>query len=1563
MMEEQLKVRTKLRTKATKLSNDLREYRQRDPKSLNQDDLAFKIHKLKEVLGDLRSCQSALEGKSAVDETSHEDVMEEEIFKASRLLSRLEEDSKVSRTGAAESALPILSHDMKSSLSVKIPVFAGDLMRWPEFWELFSVYVHNSSRFVSVQKFVLLKSHLTGLAKQAIEGIPVTGDGYDSAVKILKERFEQNDVRRDNLMKAMLNLPAISNESDIKSLRNMADHLTAHTRALSTLGVSSESFSLMLLSVVVAKIPEAWRVEWARQDLKDFESFLKFLQKEVKIRELAKPDTDQHSKKELAHPSSVTGTLSVQRQANAAASNVKAKQVFWSCKACGKGQHGLSKCDKYRQMSVEARWKVAKEAGVCFQCLGPRHHARDCTSRACSSCNGRHHASLHHGSEERSIRPHGSELSAHAAAFTPPPGGSAQTAPSFTRDSQDNRHHRYSASTQSGYCCYYQTAVVKAEGPNGHRLVRVLLDGGSDTSFIRSSLAEELGLPTTQTSTFACIGFQEKMEEPRLYNKVKVSSCSRFGDEPVDLELWGTDMLCSSLKAPGPPAVSSMLPDRMADDFSGGKVDILIGIDYLYDIILWDQIAIGDGLRAIDTVFGYVMHGRKDDVINRKGHHQTYHTCRVEQMWDLETVGISAEETAIPSGMDCSNPEWSDEEGRYVMGLLWKSDCRPMSNLLSTKIRTMRMLGKLDEEQLNLYAEKMSEMLSDAVIEHVPEDAANPSSVSVHGKKHQVAEQEATSAQPMEPCRINDEDVEPCEGQQVKGMTETEPASQSEMSSKKSGMTPMLSDSYSFFLPHHGVYRNGKLRIVFDGSAKDGSGQSLNDYLDPGDNLLRKLPAVVLNFRSGPVGSQADIKAAFHQVGIEREDRKFLQFFWSNMRMQFARAPFGLSCSPFLLLRTMNVHLEKYTQSDLELCEKIRAGIYMDDICISFTTREEAETGMERTTEIFSEAAMELHKVHITGDQGPTTKVLGMAWDTQTDQMAVEIPEFPCPTSKSELLSAVSKPFDPLGLLTPWLIGGKALFQRTWKEMPNVGWHDPLTADLQNAVNIWWKNVSNQSVWFPRPLVGVGDPSDVHFHVFCDASERAYCAVVYIVHGGETTLVMAKGRLAPMNPRLTIPRLEHMAALIGARLMTFIRGSLHLEKPQVTFWTDSTDVLFWIRVPKPRKTFVQNRISAILQLTSPEQWQHVRGTENPADLGTRGISLHTLAESETWWTGPTFLLQHTLETSPGVSREPSPEAQKEDKKESSLRVASVAQTTLKKPRTDSRPFDILECSSLKQAINRTAWVMRFVHNVRHDESERRRGPLTSEERQHALQFWIRDAQSSAYEQELKALETGSLLPAESKLLKLRPQLDVNGLLCTVPRTNEPPLPILPEFAHVTTLVIDDAHCRCFHQGARTTLALLSAEYMVRRRSVLRVINTCRRCRRYRGLGYRSEDGSLPSFRTEPSRPFSKVGLDFLGPLMVDPGTKTDVSACFGRGSGGGQSLVWSPDRDVQPKEKASCGSSPPRGLNRPRCNNRVSLQRGPGSELLQRWSHNGQDANQSRLQLDPLGDGNDSVGS
>ncbi|KAF0306141.1 hypothetical protein FJT64_022281 [Amphibalanus amphitrite] len=139
-------------------------------------------------------------------------------------------------------------------------------------------------------------------------------------------------------------------------------------------------------------------------------------------------------------------------------------------------------------------------------------------------------------------------------------------------------------------------------------------------------------------------------------------------------------------------------------------------------------------------------------------------------------------------------------------------------------------------------------------------------------------------------------------------------------------------------------------------------------------------------------------------------------------------------------------------------------------------------------------------------------------------------------------------------------------------------------------------------------------------------------------------------------------------------------------------------------------------------------------------------------------------------------------------------------------------------TDLLAAVLRLAWVFRFVTNSRLPREERRTGPLTPEEKRLSLRFWIREAQARAYREETNAVRAGKLLPAGSPLQKLHLQLSDDGVLEATLRSGERAVPVLPDLAHVTTLIVDDAHRLCFHQGTRVTLSLLTAEYAVRRRT-------------------------------------------------------------------------------------------------------------------------------------------------
>jgi len=133
--------------------------------------------------------------------------------------------------------------------------------------------------------------------------------------------------------------------------------------------------------------------------------------------------------------------------------------------------------------------------------------------------------------------------------------------------------------------------------------------------------------------------------------------------------------------------------------------------------------------------------------------------------------------------------------------------------------------------------------------------------------------------------------------------------------------------------------------------------------------------------------------------------------------------------------------------------------------------------------------------------------------------------------------------------------------------------------------------------------------------VFCDASKSAYAAVLYARTEYESevivTLIAAKARVAPVSP-VTVPRLELLAACTGARLVVSCLNSLRMEEREITYWCDSSTVLFWIQKNCPWAPFVENRVKEIRSLSKVDSWRHVPGDQNPADLPSRGYDLSTL---------------------------------------------------------------------------------------------------------------------------------------------------------------------------------------------------------------------------------------------------------------------------------------------------------------------------------------------------------------
>ena len=154
----------------------------------------------------------------------------------------------------------------------------------------------------------------------------------------------------------------------------------------------------------------------------------------------------------------------------------------------------------------------------------------------------------------------------------------------------------------------------------------------------------------------------------------------------------------------------------------------------------------------------------------------------------------------------------------------------------------------------------------------------------------------------------------------------------------------------------------------------------------------------------------------------------------------------------------------------------------------------------------------------------------------------------------------------------------------------------------------------------PRYLEYKGPRS---LHVFCDASKEAYGACVYVVTKEASHLVFAKSKLAPIK-KPTIPRLELMAAQIGAQLLKFVIRNLDGQYNDIVLWSDSKAVLYWYAGTKQQSVFVENRLKVIRE--GPQSHaRYVPTAENPADVLSRGCSTKELQNHNLWWYGPQWI--------------------------------------------------------------------------------------------------------------------------------------------------------------------------------------------------------------------------------------------------------------------------------------------------------------------------------------------------
>lgn len=1352
--------------------------------------------------------------------------------------------------------------------TITLPEFDGDFNGWLTFHDTFVSMIHTSTEISCVQKFHYLRAALKGEAANLIQSITITANNYPVAWDTLVQRYSNKVLLRKKHIRALLKYPKIPNNS-VEALHKIVDEFQRHTKVLEQLGEPVAQFSSMLMEILEDKLDDAslsaWEESISSDEQPTYDKMIEYLQKRARVLEtiLINRPNSSSSSSASSKPGSGSGSKKQNHprlNINAAVTDGSSSKTFPMCPACEKQKHALVDCTVFNGMNAAARLKVVNDKRLCSNCFRNDHFVRACRSKfTCRHCFKRHHSMIHPGPGEthqadadvrnRASVPSGESqpsnpnplVSAVAAAVPPV---ESTTGPVLANPAVKATHANVLLST-------VVLLVVDAYGQE--HVARALLDSGSQPNAISERLCQQLHLTRSRINIPIC-GVDGTVTNAKHQVRAEIRSRVFPFQQTLDF------LVLRRVTSDSPPisfATSCWkIPDALplADpEFNvTRRIDMIIGAGQFFDFLREGKVRLAANLpMLIETVFGWIVTGTLKETVGESDRAPV--ACHVatvtpvdellERFWRVEEVAgsnYSVDEQRCEE-LFCQTVS-RDPEGRYIVQMPKHPQYEQMIGASKTSaLRRFRWLEQMLEKNEGLklqYHDFMKEYLSLGHMQEVSEDDDN-----------QILE-----------C----------------------------------------------YLPHHPVIKESstttKVRVVFDGSARTSTGKSLNDSLLVGPVVQDDIVTIVVRFRQFPVALVADAEKMYRQVWMHPTDRplqKIVMRFDSNQPIkiyELATVTYGLAPSSFLATRTLLQLVEDEGAAYPNASNAVRKNIYVDDYIGGEFSVEGAIQLQSELTQLMQKGGFRLRKwvsnspevmakipQELLGttqsalkfDQDETIKTLGILWEPEADvfRFNVSVSLTTQEATKRSILSAIAQLYDPLGLVSPVIVQAKIMMQHLW--LLSLNWDDQVTPEMQRKWDCFCQQLPQLSNFRIDRCAFTPNLNHVEIHTFTDASDVAYGACVYVrsvdTDGSiKVSLLASKSKVAPLK-RLSIPRLELSAALIGSRLYEKIILALDVPVKASYFWSDSTVVLQWMKLP-PRtlKTFVANRISEIQSTTHGSEWLHVAGEENPADLVSRGLSASELVNSEKWKFGPSWL------------REPKSSWPIQVYETADLPVDELEQkkTTMLATITASPDPLFLRYSRYLRMLNLVGFVLRFARNALSKPENRSGGKVLDAEEVNAAKLVLaRLVQRESFPEELKLLQQGRRVPKQSKLRLMNPYLDADGLIRVGGRLQcsreafdiQHPI-ILPGFHPFTRLLIKHHHEKLIHGGIMATLAVVRDEFwpLNGRRAVRSVLRMCFRCSRATPRPIEQPIGQLPPARVTAGEAFECTGVDYCGPIYLKP---------------------------------------------------------------------------------------------
>ncbi|XP_058817784.1 uncharacterized protein LOC131681093 [Topomyia yanbarensis] len=1324
-----------------------------------------------------------------------------------------------------------------------LPEFDGKPEDWPIFISQYNVTTQNCG-FSNAENLIRLQRCLKGHARESVRSRLLLPESVPNVIETLRMLYGRPSI----LIKTLLNrvrqapIPRLERLETLiefgMELQGLCDHLTAA-------GEEAHLNNPSLLQELEDKLPAQLKLQWAmhkRADsnvtLKTFAEYMSLMVSAAsQVTTFVKDSNDYREKdrKNKQKEKALVHAHSVDKEIKFPAG--KQSNSERGCLSCNQLNHRIKECKQFLDLTVDGRWQRVHQLKLCRTCLNQHGRSRCRLTTKCGidGCDLKHNRLLHTKCES----------------------GTTPTS------SAENHSHR-----ERGFKTLFRVVPVTLQGKNGSVNTFAFLDDGSSLTLVEQSIVDQLGESGPSGELF-------------LTWTGDVSRCE-VNSQTVSFNISGAST-GTTFQIPRARTVSKLkLPVQTLDikaltqqypylkglpvaDYTNASPGILIGLDQLHlSLPLKSREGkLGEPV-ATKTRLGWCIFGSSNAATSSglschilEATEKDLHEI-VKAYFGREDAGAGP----IPESVDEIRARKILAEstvrvsGRFETGLIWRYDhfefpesyhmARRRLECLERRLARDAILRESVSKQIQQYQHK--------------------------GYAHPALEKELSNADPRK----------------------------------------------IWYLPL-GVVTNpkkpDKIRLIWDAAAKV-DGVSLNSALLKGPDLMTPLVGVLFRFRERPIAVSGDICEMFHQIRIRAEDRHSQRFLWRENPNEdpdiylMDVATFGSTCSPCSAQYVKNRNAEEFASKYPRAVETVIRSHYVDDFLDSFDTIEEAQRIAEEVRMIHKQGGFEIrawlsNKSEVVRHLGETTitaikeltmdkdtvpeRVLGMRWMTIDDvigfstEMRADIAaiiEQGLKPTKRQVLRCVMSLFDPLGLLAAYLVHGKMLIQQIWRS--RVDWDDQIDEPAFERWKKWTAFLPLvETIKIPRCYItGVasGFIRSVQLHTFVDASEEACSCVAYFrfttTDGAVTcAMVMAKTKVAPLKP-LSIPRLELQAAVLGARVTKFISDNHSFSIEKRFFWSDSSTVLAWIRSDgRKYRQYVACRIGEILTLTDSNEWYWVPSKLNVADEATKWRNGACLSSDSAWFCGPNFC-EESEEKWPDQSRDGLFTTEEE------LRPCHIHGVPKRVSIIDFNRF-----SRWSRLLTAVAYVRRYIHNLRAAPECRNLGQLGQEELLVAENTIWQICQEHSFSDEFALLLAGKptiALPKESRIYKFSPYMDENSVLRQDGRIEaathvgfDVKYPIILPCEHrVTLLMIDDYHRKYLHANSELVVNEIRQKFKIAklRTTVKKIVGRCQHCKVYKSLPNIPRMAPLPSARLSAfERPFSYVGVDFFGPILVTVG--------------------------------------------------------------------------------------------